>query len=144
MPTQVERYKNKISGPLLDRIDIHIEVPAVAVEELASKQTGTTSQQMREEVVAARERQLHRFKNSKTRFNAQMTTREIRDFVPLDSVCQDIIKRAVDELGLSARAHDKVIRVARTIADMDEAEVPRPEHLQEAIGYRVLDRRIWS
>lgn len=143
-PPQVERYMNKISGPLLDRIDIHIEVPAVPVDELSSKASGTSSELMREQVVVAREQQLERFKRSKTRFNAQMSSREVREHVVLDKDCRSILKKAVDELGLSARAHDKVIRVARTIADLAGAESPSPEHLQEAIGYRVLDRRMWT
>ena len=135
---------NKISGPLLDRIDLHIEVPAVPVDELASKASGTTSERMREQVIAARQRQLSRFAESKTRFNAQMTSRELRQHVPLDGECREILRRAVEELGLSARAHDKVIRVARTIADLDSVDTPTPEHVQEAVGYRVLDRRIWT
>ncbi|MEZ6108370.1 MAG: YifB family Mg chelatase-like AAA ATPase [Pirellulaceae bacterium] len=143
-PPQVERYMNKISGPLLDRIDLHIEVPAVPVDELASKASGTTSERMREQVIAARQRQLSRFAESKTRFNAQMTSRELRQHVPLDGECREILRRAVEELGLSARAHDKVIRVARTIADLDSVDTPTPEHVQEAVGYRVLDRRIWT
>lgn len=141
---QIERYMNKISGPLLDRIDIHIEVPAVPVDELASERGGTSSAAMREQVVRAREIQQSRFLNSRTRFNAQMTTRELREHAKIDPVGRGLLRRAVEEMGLSARAHDKVIRVARTIADLDNAQQPGPEHVAEAIAYRVLDRRFWT
>jgi len=141
---QVERYMNKISGPLLDRIDIHIEVPAVPVDELASSTAGTSSAEMRAQVVAARGFQTDRFRNSKTRFNAQMTSREVREHSRIDPVGRSLLRRAVEDLGLSARAHDKIIRVARTIADLAGSEMPQPDHVAEAIGYRVLDRRMWT
>ncbi len=141
---QIERYMSKISGPLLDRIDLHIEVPAVPFKELSSRQEGTSSAQMRDEVQKAREIQTTRFANSPTRANAQMTTREIRDCSPLDDICRNMLKQSINDLGLSARAHDKVLRVARTIADLDGSDAIRPEHLSEAVNYRMLDRRMWQ
>ncbi len=141
---QVERYMAKISGPLLDRIDLHIEVPAVPFKELSSKSDGTSSQAMREQVWRAREVQDVRFANSKTRANAQMSSREVRAHCVLDDVCSNLMRASINDLGLSARAHDKVLRVARTIADLDGAEVIRPEHLSEAVNYRMLDRKLWQ
>jgi magnesium chelatase family protein len=143
-PPQVERYMSKISGPLVDRIDIHIEVPAVAFKELAESSTGTSSELMRSQVETARRYQLQRFRESTTRYNAQMTTRQIRRFCRLDRECLEVMKASVQELGLSARAHDKVLRVSRTIADLDECDDIRPTHLQEAVNYRMLDRQIWT
>lgn len=141
---QIERYMSKISGPLLDRIDLHIEVPAVPFKELTSRQEGTSSAQMREQVQQARELQTARFGHSSTRTNAQMTTREIRECAPLDDICRNMMKQSINDLGLSARAHDKVLRVARTIADLDRSAEVRPEHLSEAVNYRMLDRRMWQ
>lgn len=140
---QIERYMSKISGPLLDRIDIHIEVPAVPFSELSSKRDGTSSELMRGEVNAARGLQTTRFAGSSSRNNAQMTSREIREFCPMDDVCTLLLKQSINDLGLSARAHDKVLRVARTIADLENSETIRPEHLSEAVNYRMLDRKLW-
>ena len=141
---QIERYMSKISGPLLDRIDIHIEVPAVPYGELASKALGTSSAAMKEAVLLARTRQAERFAGSGTRTNAQMTSRQLRETCPLNSTCQKLLEQSVDQLGLSARAHDKVLRVARTIADVDGAHDIGVEHHSEAINYRMLDRQFWS
>jgi magnesium chelatase family protein len=141
---QIERYMAKISGPLLDRIDLHLEVPAVPFKELASGQPGTSSEAMRRHVVAARSVQQARFHGSRTRLNARMTTRQIRQFCKLDEACMNILKSSVHELGLSARAHDKVLRVARTIADLDGSERIQPHHLHEAVNYRMLDRQLWT
>jgi len=140
---QVERYMSKISGPLLDRIDIHIEVPAVPFKELAGESRGTTSGEMRQQVIAARQRQQARFADSPhTRHNAQMTTRELRRHCKLSDDCTTLLRDSVNELGLSARAHDKVLRVARTIADLDSADEIDLSHLSEAINYRMLDRNL--
>lgn len=139
-PIQVDKYMSKISGPLLDRIDIHIEVPAVSFTELSQETPGTSSAAMREQVVDARRRQTSRFGRSPTRFNAQMNSREVRQFCKLDASSQKILKESVNELGFSARAHDKILRLARTIADMDSSESIQEPHLYEAINYRMLDR----
>ncbi len=141
---QIEKYIGKISGPLLDRIDIHIEVPAVPFKELASQQRGTSSEEMRQSVVIARERQQQRFQGSRTRTNAHMATRQIREYCKLDSDCLALLKSSVQEMGLSARAHDKILRVARTIADLDEADSLAIEHLSEAVNFRLLDRKFWT
>jgi magnesium chelatase family protein len=134
----------KISGPLLDRIDIHIEVPAVPFKELSGSHEGTTSAAMREHVMAARALQQARFARSKTRQNAQMTTREIRQHCGLSDAGMNLLRTSIQEMGLSARAHDKVLRVARTIADLDGRGEILPEHVNEAVNYRMLDRQFWS
>jgi magnesium chelatase family protein len=141
---QVERYMGRISGPLLDRIDIHLEVPAVPFRELASSRPGTSSGQMREAVMAARQRQAARFGDLAVRCNARMTSRQIREFCPLEPAAAELVRAAVTDLGLSARAHDKVLRVARTIADLDAAAQIGCGHVCEAINYRVLDRGLWT
>ncbi len=148
-PNQVERYLAKISGPLLDRIDIHIDVPAVPFKDLSGKQTGTTSAQMLAAVQTARKQQQKRFNNSnnsnhssKTYSNANMNTRQLREFCQLDDEGTNMIKHAVYEMGLSARAYDKVLKIARTIADMEQQENIKPHHVAEAIQYRRLDRNI--
>ena len=141
---QIERYMAKISGPLLDRIDLHIEVPAVPFKELAAGHEGTSSAVMRDHVMAARAVQEARFINSKTRQNALMSTREIRQHCRLTDAGMNLLRSSIQEMGLSARAHDKVLRVARTIADLDSQAEIHPEHVSEAVNYRVLDRQFWS
>ncbi|MEZ6134830.1 MAG: YifB family Mg chelatase-like AAA ATPase [Pirellulaceae bacterium] len=142
-PTQIERYMSRISGPLLDRIDIHIEVPAVPFEELSSMANGTSSAEMRRSVENAREHQIQRFAGSTTHYNALMSSRELREYCPLDLTCKSLLRDSCNELGLSARAHDKILRVSRTIADLEDAQNIRPVHLQEAINYRMLDRNLF-
>jgi magnesium chelatase family protein len=141
---QIERYMAKISGPLVDRIDIHIEVPAVSFSELSGERTGTPSAEMRGQVMAARGIQTERFKGTKIRYNANMPHRQIRRHCRLDNEGTNLLRAAMTELGLSARAHDKILRVARTIADLAGSAEIRPEHLNEAIGYRMLDRQLWT
>jgi magnesium chelatase family protein len=141
---QIERYMAKISGPLLDRIDIHIEVPAVPFRELSAATPGTTSVQMREQVSAARTAQQQRFAGTRTRHNGQMSHRQIRAHCQLGEEGQNLLRATMTELGLSARAHDKILRVARTIADLDSSEHIGPMHLNEAINYRMLDRQMWT
>lgn len=143
-PPQIEKYMGKISGPLLDRIDIHIEVPAVAFRELSGGTPGTSSAELRQQVAAARQMQAARFDGGHTRHNADMTHRQTRQHCKLDDECQNLLKAAMTDLGLSARAHDKVLRVARTIADLDHSDPIRPMHLNEAINYRTLDRNLWT
>ena len=135
---------SKVSGPLLDRIDIHLEVPAVPFRELSAQRPGTSSSQMREAVLAARLRQVERFKDCGTRSNARMTSRQIREFCRLDPPAAELLRAAVADLGLSARAHDKVLRVARTVADLDAADALTAAHVSEAINYRLLDRGLWQ
>jgi magnesium chelatase family protein len=134
----------KISGPLLDRIDIHIEVPAVPYKELASQTPGTSSQSMREQVERARQIQRTRYAGTATRYNAHMNHRQLRHHATIDEPTQNILKAAMSDLGLSARAHDKVLRVARTIADLEGATNIAANHLSEAINYRMLDRNLWT
>jgi magnesium chelatase family protein len=141
---QIERYMAKISGPLLDRIDLHIEVPAVPFRELSAAAPGTSTVAMREQVIAARDVQRSRFASSRNHVNAGMTTREIRQHCRLTDVGSQLLRQSIEETGLSARAHDKILRVARTIADLDGASDILPEHVSEAINYRVLDRQFWS
>ncbi|MEI7861681.1 MAG: YifB family Mg chelatase-like AAA ATPase [Planctomycetota bacterium] len=141
---QIERYMGKISGPLLDRIDIHLEVPAVPFRELSATRAGTSSSQLREQVLAARQRQADRFVGLATRSNARMNSRHVREFCQLDEPGSELLRVAVTDLGLSARAHDKVLRVARTIADLDAAERISCAHISEAINYRILDRAAWT
>ncbi|QDU93930.1 YifB family Mg chelatase-like AAA ATPase [Lignipirellula cremea] len=140
----VERYMSKISGPLLDRIDIHIEVPAVPFKELADERQGTSSAEMRAQVVSAREKQAARFEGSPTLYNSQMSSRMIRQYCKLSASCMNLLKAAVNDMGLSARAHDKILRVARTIADLEDKAEIEEHHLHEAINYRLLDRQMWT
>ena len=141
---QIERYMSKMSGPLLDRIDIHIEVPAVPYRELKSDTPGTSSADIREQVASARRTQAGRFDGSCTRYNADMSHRQTRRNCRLDLQSDELLQSSVTELGLSARAHDKVLRVARTIADLDGSDDIQLEHLNEAINYRLLDRNLWK
>ncbi len=144
-PMQIEKYVGKISGPLLDRIDIHLEVAPVPFRELSDKTPGgTTSAQMREQVVAARVAQRERLKAERTTLNGRMTPRQIRKYCKLDAAAESLLKSAMEEMGLSARAHDKILRVARTIADLDASEAITSNHLNEAINYRTLDRNYWT
>jgi magnesium chelatase family protein len=141
---QIERYMSKISGPLLDRIDIHIEVAAVPFKELSTGPRGTDSATMCQQVETARRRQAERFNGAAKQTNGQMTSRQVRQVCQLDAASRDLLESSVNELGLSARAHDKILRVARTIADLDGAESIAHEHVGEAVNYRMLDRRFWS
>jgi magnesium chelatase family protein len=144
MPMQMRKYMAKISGPLLDRIDIHIEVPAVKVGELGQKKLGESSEAIRHRVVGARDRQAKRFMKRTGLFaNADMQSKEIREFCSIDSGGEGPLKMAMTKLGLSARAYDSILKVARTIADLGASEEIRPEHLGEAIQYRSLDRNLW-
>ncbi|MCX7666236.1 MAG: YifB family Mg chelatase-like AAA ATPase [Gemmataceae bacterium] len=142
-PMQIERYMARISGPLLDRIDLHIEVPVVPYQELSAKADGTSSAQMRAQVDQARAQQAQRF-GPNGRTNSRMTPKELRTFCQLDSECSQLLQLAMEELGLSARAHDRILRVARTIADLEGVPNIQAHHLSEAIGYRSLDRRLWT
>jgi magnesium chelatase family protein len=141
-PGQIERYLSKISGPLVDRIDIHIDVPAISFSKLRSKSGQLDSATMREDVVRARDVQGKRFNNDKTMTNARMSHKQVRKFCELDQSCEMLLKQAMTEFGLSARAHDKICKVARTIADLANSENIQSGHIAEAISYRKLDRRL--
>lgn len=144
-PPQIQRYMAKISGPLLDRIDIHIEVPAVKFKELSSKGESEKSSIIRERVIVAREIQLKRFENMKHIFNnGDMGSKEVRAYCKLDSTGEELLKMAMTKLGLSARAYDRILKVSRTIADLENSENILPQHLSEAIQYRSLDRELWK
>ncbi len=137
-PPQIQRYMNKISGPLLDRIDVHLHVPIPKTHELLSSSATESSSTIRERTCRAREIQLTRFAGTSIRCNAQMNSRETRKYCVLNPECRELLKRALDELGLSARAHDKILKVARTISDLEGTAAILPKHLAEAISYRDL------
>jgi len=141
-PGQIARYVAKVSGPLVDRIDIHIDVPAVAFSKLRSQARQIDSEALRASVVTARAIQTRRFGNGKVLTNAHMSHQQLEKFCRLDDAGELMLKEAMMELGLSARAHDKICKVARTIADLDGSEEIHSEHLAEAIGYRKLDRKL--
>lgn len=154
-PPMIQRYVSKVSGPLLDRIDIHIEVPAVQYKELRQGAEGESSAAIRERVLLARERQLARFhpagqdaattRRQKPIFaNAQMSSQQIRVFCELSSDAERLLERAMQQQGLSARAHDRILKVSRTIADLEGAQDIAVKHIAEAIQYRTLDRSYWS
>jgi magnesium chelatase family protein len=141
----IQRYVSKISGPLLDRIDIHIEVPAVKYKELRAPSSSEDSAAVRQRVIAAREKQLERFRaDKKTYANAQMMPKMIRKNCAISGEGEKLLENAITRLGLSARAHDRILKVARTIADLDVSESIEPRHLSEAIQYRTLDRSYWA
>jgi magnesium chelatase family protein len=143
-PTQIQRYVSKISGPLLDRIDIHIEVPAVRYKELRGEPVIEGSADVRERVMRARRIQLERFAAEKKVYaNAQMPPKLIRKFCSISPEGEKLLENAIQRLGLSARAHDRILKVGRTIADLDGAPGIEPKHLSEAIQYRTLDRTYW-
>jgi magnesium chelatase family protein len=143
-PMQIERYMARISGPLLDRIDLHIEVPGVPFQDLSASADGTCSATMREQVSRARQAQRQRFGPKGPALNGRMTSRQLRKFCSLEDEGKALLKNAMDDLGLSARAHDRILRVARTIADLEGSSDIRPGHVVEAIGYRSLDRKLWA
>ena len=143
-PMQIERYLGRISGPLLDRLDIHIEVPPVPFRELSNTKTGTTSATMREQVIAAREIQQQRFGKSGMKLNGKMSPSQIRKHCILDAEAEKLLKAAMESMGLSARAHDKILRLSRTIADLDRSDRIQSVHLSEAINYRTLDKQYWK
>jgi magnesium chelatase family protein len=139
--TAVERYRGRISGPLLDRIDLHVEVPAVPVRELGGRPEAETSKEIRSRTAKALEIQRKRFKGTRTRCNGQMTLKQIYKHCRLEPGCRTLLEQAIDRLGLSARAYARILKVARTIADLSEEKTLSPTHLAEAIGYRTLDRK---
>jgi magnesium chelatase family protein len=141
---QVEKYLSKISGPLLDRIDLHVEMPGVPFAQLSEAPPGVNSGDLRARVLEARARQKARFGPKGPGVNGRMTPRQVRKHCPLKPEAAAILRGAMDELGLSARAHDKILRVARTMADLEQADEIQPHHVAEAVGYRTLDRSVWA
>jgi magnesium chelatase family protein len=143
----IQRYMSKISGPLLDRIDIHIDVPAVNYKEIRSKSEPENSATVRARVIRARETQLQRFSvtpRDQLYCNAQMAPRHIRTFCELSADCERLLERAMLQQSLTARAHDRILKVARTIADLEGVPGLEPKHIAEAIQYRTLDRTFWA
>ena len=140
----IQRYRSRISGPLLDRIDIHIEVPAVKYDELSSMPTGEKSVDIRKRINNSRDLQLDRFKQEKIFSNSQMNPKQIRKYCQLEADSKDILKQAMDKMGLSARAYDRILKVSRTIADLDGTNSIKVQHISEAVQYRSLDRKFWE
>lgn len=143
-PAAVHRYMGRISGPLMDRIDLHVEITPVSREELSSAQRAESSAAVRERVTRARERQAERFRGTGIYTNTMMTSAMLRDFCPLSAEARRLLDMAMERLQLSARAYDRIIKVARTIADLAGEENIAPSHISEAITYRTLDRESWG
>src|ERR1051325_379591 len=145
-PLQIQRYVGRISGPLLDRIDIHIDVPAVKFRDLSGETPPETddSATIRQRVMAAREKQRDRLANDRIFSNAEMTPRMIRAYCHIDADSEEMLERAMTRLGLSARAYDRILKVSRTIADLEASNEIRSAHVAEAVGYRSLDRTYWT
>jgi len=157
-PHQIQRYLSKISGPLLDRIDIHLEVPRLDYNELSGKRNGKTSEEIRTRVERTRNIQIERARiqgtkdegrrtkddNSRIRYNASLDTKDVERFCILSKDAEELLKTAILELGISARAYDKILKISRTIADMETSETIESHHVSEAIGYRSLDRSLWT
>jgi len=141
----IEKYRQKISGPLLDRIDIHVEVPLVDFKELSSSELGEKSATIRARVAAARELQTQRFaKNKGVSINAAMSAKLVREHCALDATSTSYLEHAMESMNFSARAHDRILKVARTIADLAGCEKIQSEHILEAIQYRSLDRKLFG
>jgi magnesium chelatase family protein len=144
-PREIQNYLGRISGPLLDRIDLHVEVPAVRFREMSTARQGESSAQIRERVVAARKRQHDRFRDRKQiTCNARMTGKELRIFCTLEPSTLELLKNAMTDMNLSARAYDRILKVARTIADLAGSDQISADHVSEAIQYRSLDRQLWT
>jgi magnesium chelatase family protein len=144
-PGAVQKYLNKISGPLLDRIDLHVEVTPVPFNELSSSKNGESSENIRDRVINAREIQAERYKETAGIYcNAQMNSRQLKEICVLDNASTNLLKIAMNKLNLSARAYDRILKVSRTIADLAASETIKAEHIAEAIQYRSLDREGWA
>ena len=144
-PGSVQKYLNKVSGPLLDRIDLHVEVTPVAFSELNNQTNGETSAVIRERVIKAREIQNIRYQEQPGVYaNAHMSSKQLREICVIGTVGENLLKKAMEKLNLSARAYDRILKVSRTIADLAGSDDIKPEHLAEAIHYRSLDREGWA
>ncbi len=143
-PRQIQNYMSKVSGPLLDRMDIQVEVPAVHYREIVSDRAVQSSEDIRKKVMVAHTMQKERFKDQPVKVNAHLTSRQVKKYCALDKPAEELLYQAMTELGLSARGYSKILKVARTIADMDERELIKIEHVSEAIQYRSLDRGLWK
>jgi magnesium chelatase family protein len=142
---EIQNYLGRISGPLLDRIDLHVEVPQVKFREISSERTGEDSATIRGRVIAARTRQQARFANKRAvTCNARMGPRELKSYCALDEATKELLKTAMSDLNFSARAYDRILKVARTIADLAGVEKIGADHISEAIQYRSLDRQFWT
>ena len=137
----IQRYRARLSGPLLDRIDIHIEVPAVKYRDLADQREGESSRHISRRVDLSREIQRERFKGSRVHSNSQMTPRHIRKFCEPDMAGSHLLELVTDRMGFSARTYNRILKVSRTIADLDGSEGIREQHISEAVQYRSLDRK---
>lgn len=140
---QISSYRGRLSGPLLDRLDMHVEVASIDHEQLIRKRQGESSESMRQKVLAAREIQQQRFKGTPCRYNADMSGKIMDEYCQLSDECQSMVKLVIDSLKLSARSYDRILRVARTLADMEQSEMIQPKHIHEASTYRFLDRMEW-
>ena len=145
-PIQIQNYLARISGPLLDRIDIHLEVPRLNIDRLTDKRRGEPSVDIRRRVDESRAIQKTRYKDKApgARFNAHIEPKELERYCVLDKESEELLKLAILELGISARAYDKILKVSRTIADLDAKEIIEAHHISEAISYRSLDRNLWG
>ncbi len=143
-PRQIQNYISKISGPLIDRIDIHVEVPSVQYKDLTSTSTSESSEEIRGKITEARNIQLERFKGLKYTTNSRMSAKQIKKHCLLDNQSEELLHQAMTELGISARAYNKILKTSRTIADLDHSDNVHIEHLSEAIQYRSLDRTMWK
>ncbi|MCB9226947.1 MAG: ATP-binding protein [Chitinophagales bacterium] len=143
-PGVVQKYLNKISGPLMDRIDLHVEVTPVPFKDLSSENKEEKSDVVRERVIKARDIQSKRFEGQEIYSNAQMSTKQLRKVCQISDASKKLLDRAMDKLNLSARAYDRILKVSRTIADLDNEENILPQHVAEAIQYRSLDRENWG
>jgi magnesium chelatase family protein len=144
-PREIQNYLGRVSGPLLDRIDLHIEVPQVKFRDITGEATGESSEKIRERVIGARRRQLDRFKTRpKITCNARMGTRELKQHCELTEETRELLRNAMSNLNLSARAYDRILKVARTIADLAASESLTRDHVFEAIQFRSLDRELWT
>ena len=140
----IQKYVSKISGPLLDRIDIHIEVTALTYDELKERSSGERSEVIRERVNRARRKQLERYKDRRGIYcNAHLSSKDIRRYCEIDASCDELLRVAISKFGLSARAYDRIRKVSRTIADIEDSQNIQPQHISEAIQYRTLDRKYW-